>query len=144
MGEPESVEVALALIRHQGRWLVSRRASGRTFAGMWEFPNGRVDGDPVKGLPNALKMGYKLRVKMKHRTSPSAPLPARTPGLHRAKGLLGIVEHGYSHFSVTVHVFRCELVSLSKETNLKWVSLKELDSYPMGKIDRQIAKMITT
>jgi hypothetical protein len=29
-----------------------------------------------------------------------------------------------------------------KGTNLKWVSLKDLDDYPMGKIDRQIAKMI--
>jgi len=135
---------AAGVVIERGRVLLAQRPSKGLLAGMWEFPNGRVDGDPVKGLPNALKMGYKLRVKMKHRTSPSAPLPARTPGLHRAKGLLGIVEHGYSHFSVTVHVFRCELVSLSKETNLKWVSLKELDSYPMGKIDRQIAKMITT
>jgi hypothetical protein len=40
-------------------------------------------------------------------------------------------------------VFQCELISMPKETNLKWVSLNKLDEYPMGKIDRQIAKMIT-
>ena len=55
---------------------------------------------------------------------------------------LGVVEHGYSHFSVTVHVFPCELISMPGETNLRWVSLNSLDAYPMGKIDRQIAKMI--
>ncbi len=60
----------------------------------------------------------------------------------RSAEALGIVEHGYSHFSVTVHVFQCELISILKETNLKWVSLNTLDEYPMGKIDRQIAKMI--
>ncbi|HEX5943295.1 MAG TPA: hypothetical protein VFY66_13525, partial [Anaerolineales bacterium] len=59
-----------------------------------------------------------------------------------AKGFLGLVQHAYSHFSVAVHVFQCELVSMAKETNLKWIPLKDLDSYPMGKIDRQIAKMI--
>jgi hypothetical protein len=31
---------------------------------------------------------------------------------------------------------------MSQGTNLKWVALKDLDDYPMGKIDRQIAKMI--
>jgi adenine-specific DNA glycosylase len=56
---------------------------------------------------------------------------------------MGIVEHGYSHFSVTVHIFACELISKPKETNLKWVSLNSLKAFPMGKIDRQIAKMIT-
>jgi A/G-specific adenine glycosylase len=55
---------------------------------------------------------------------------------------LGIVEHGYSHFSVTVHVFPCELISMPGETNLKWVSLNNLDAYPMGRIDRQIAEII--
>ena len=55
---------------------------------------------------------------------------------------LGVVQHGYSHFKVTVHVFSCELISRPEGTNLKWVPLKDLDNYPMGKIDRQIAKMI--
>ena len=53
-----------------------------------------------------------------------------------------MVEHGYTHFRVTVHVFPCELLSMPRETNLKWVSLNNLDAYPMGKIDRQITKMI--
>ncbi len=34
------VEVALALIERGGRWLVSRRAPGRVFEGLWEFPGG--------------------------------------------------------------------------------------------------------
>ena len=83
-----------------------------------------MDGDPAGELPKALKAGYKLRVKSRRQES------------------IGVVEHGYSHFSVTVHVFPCELLSSPEETNLKWVSLNKLDAYPMGKIDRQIAGMI--
>ena len=121
---------AAGVIIQRGRVLLAQRPSEGLLGGMWEFPNGRVDGDPAAGLPNALKMGYNIKLRLK---------PGPTT---RKKESLGIVEHGYSHFSVTVHVFPCELISISRETNLKWVSLNKLDDYPMGKIDRQIAKMI--
>jgi A/G-specific adenine glycosylase len=118
---------AAGVIIQRGRVLLAQRPSQGLLGGMWEFPNGRVNGDPASELPNALKTEYKLRVKMK-------------PGNQRNKAL-GTVHHGYSHFNVTVHVFQCELISVPKETNLKWVSLNKLQDYPMGKIDRQIAKM---
>jgi A/G-specific adenine glycosylase len=115
---------AAGVIVQRGRVLLAQRPSEGLLGGMWEFPNGRVDGDPAAELPKALKAGYELRVKSRRQES------------------IGVVEHGYSHFSVTVHVFPCELISSPKETNLKWVSLNKLDAYPMGKIDRQIAGMI--
>jgi A/G-specific adenine glycosylase len=146
---PHYVHAAGVIIERR-KVLLAQRPSKGLLASMWEFPNGRVDGDPAQELPKALKKEYKLRIRRKgaygastagqKKTAPS--LPARTPGLHNTKDFLGIVEHGYSHFSVTVYAFLCELVSMSKETNLKWVSLNDLDSYPMGKIDRQIAQMI--
>ena len=127
---PHYVHAAGVVIK-RGRVLLAQRPSEGLLGGMWEFPNGRVDGDPAAGLPKALKMGYNLRLRVKR---------GQTYGSKEAPG---IVEHGYSHFSVTVHVFPCELISVPRETNLKWVSLNKLDEYPMGKIDRQIAKMIT-
>jgi A/G-specific adenine glycosylase len=121
---------AAAVIIQRGRVLLAQRPSQGLLGGMWEFPNGRVNDDPAAGLPKVLKTGYNLRVSLKQ--SPS----------RRKREKLGIVQHGYSHFHVTVHVFYCELHSLPRETNLKWVSLNRLQDYPMGKIDRQIAKMI--
>jgi adenine-specific DNA glycosylase len=111
---------------------------------MWEFPNARVQDDPAAELPRALKAGYKLRLRLKHNLRAERRDEDRPSRRRSAKKMdpLGIVEHGYSHFSVTVHVFPCELLSAPGETNLKWVSLNNLDAYPMGKIDRQIAKMI--
>lgn len=140
---PHYVNAAAVIIK-RGNVLLAQRPSKGLLAGMWEFPNGRVNGDPAKGLPNALKTGYNLKVKVHRGLRAERRDSDRLSGSRSANKpeTLGAVEHGYSHFSVTVHVFRCELVSISKETNLKWVSLKELDSYPMGKIDRQIANMI--
>jgi A/G-specific adenine glycosylase len=55
---------------------------------------------------------------------------------------LGIIQHAYTHFKVTVHTFRCDCASISKSNNLKWVQVTELNDYPMGKVDRQIAKKL--
>lgn len=121
---PHYVHAAAVIVR-RGKVLLAQRPSEGLLGGMWEFPNGRVNGDPAASLPKALKTGYKLVLRTKRK--PQA---------------LGIVEHGYSHFSVTVHVFPSELISMPGETNLRWVSLNKLQEHPMGKIDRQIAKMI--
>jgi A/G-specific adenine glycosylase len=121
---PHYVHAAGVVIERR-KVLLAQRPSKGLLGGMWEFPNGRVNGEPAKELSRALKTEYKLRLRVK-----------------RGQAAMGLVQHGYSHFSVTVHVFPCELTSMSQGTNLKWVALKDLDDYPMGKIDRQIAKMI--
>ncbi|HKG54262.1 MAG TPA: A/G-specific adenine glycosylase [Anaerolineales bacterium] len=121
---------AAAVIIERKKVLLAQRPSQGLLGGMWEFPNGRVDGDPAKGLSRALKTVYRLTLKMKR--------DEKT----QKKEALGVVQHGYSHFKVTVHVFSCELIAGPEGTNLKWVPLKDLDNYPMGRIDRQIAKMI--
>ncbi len=129
---------AAAVVIQRGRVLLAQRPSEGLLGGMWEFPNGRVDGDPAKGVARALREGYGLRVKNRAERKGSALLPCRR------SAQLGTVHHGYSHFSVEVHVFCCELTSPATGTNLKWVPLRKLDDYPMGKIDRQIARMIAT
>lgn len=138
---PHYVHVAGVIIE-RGRVLLAQRPSQGLLGGMWEFPNGRVapkgetQSDPARELPRALKAGYNLRLRV------SDTRAERSRRRSRSAEALGIVQHGYSHFSVTTHVFRCELLSPPSESNLKWISLKDLDAYPMGKIDRQIAKMI--
>jgi A/G-specific adenine glycosylase len=102
--------------------LLAKRPSKGLLGGMWEFPNGRVSGDPAKELTKVLKTGYRLKV--------------------RRKEALGLVQHAYTHFKVTVHVFRCELLEMPRDKKLKWVRVGELGDYPMGKVDRLIASDI--
>jgi A/G-specific adenine glycosylase len=126
---PHYVHAAAVVIQRR-RVLLSQRPSEGLLGGMWEFPNGRVQGDPAAELPKVLRRAYDIRLKVERGPSTGKKEP------------LAIVEHGYSHFSVTVHAFLSELISLPEETNLRWVSLNKLDEYPMGRIDRQIARMI--
>lgn len=125
---PHHVHAAGVLIT-DGKVLLAKRPSEGLLGGMWEFPNGRVNGDPLEGLAGALKTGYNLRLRVNRRN------------VDRAEPL-GIVQHGYSHFSVSVYVYKAELASRVIANNLKWIPLSKLNDYPMGKIDRQIASML--
>ena len=113
---------AAAVIIQRGRVLLAKRPSKGLLGGMWEFPNSRVNGDPAKELAKAIQTVYRFKV--------------------RRKDALGIFQHAYTHFKVTVHAFRCELISIPKNENIKWVKVMDLEEYPMGKVDRQIAGKI--
>ncbi len=113
---------AAAVIIERGRVLLHQRPADGLLGGMWEFPNARVEADPAAGLVKAINAAYSFKVKR--------------------KDALGVVQHAYTHFKVTVYAFRCEAASVPKNKNLKWVKLGELDDFPMGKVDRQIAKML--
>jgi len=118
---PQVVHAAGVIVRDD-MVLLAKRPSKGLLGGMWEFPNGQVEGDSAEGLESALETGYRLKVQ---------------------KGeALGIVKHAYTHFRVTVHAYRCKLVSIPENESLKWVKLKELEEYPMGKVDRQIARKL--
>ena len=113
---PHYVHAAAVIVRriaNSPHVLLAKRPSKGLLGGMWEFPNARVNGDPAKELTQAIQTATRLKV--------------------REKEALGTVEHAYSHFSVTVHPFRCQLVSMSENQNLKWVRVGELEDYPMGR-----------
>jgi A/G-specific adenine glycosylase len=113
---------AAAVILQRGRVLLAQRPPDGLLGGMWEFPNGRVEENPAKELVKVIYMGTKLKVK---------------------KGdELGVIQHAYTHFKVTVHAFRCEPVSIPRNKNLKWVRIADLSEYPMGKVDRGIANLL--
>jgi len=114
--------VAAAVIRRRGRVLLVKRPSTGLLGGMWEFPNVHVTGDPKRGLASAVKSEYSIRV--------------------RGKTTLCIIKHAYTHFSVTVHAVTCDLVLIVNDQRFHWAPLAALDKYPMGKVDRQIARRL--
>lgn len=127
---PHYIHAAAVIMRRVGNparpeVLLAQRPSKGLLGGMWEFPNARVEQDPARGLAGAIKSVYRFGVRVKRTFD---PLPA--------------VEHTYSHFHVTVHAFLCELTSVPKNGNMKWIALKDLENYPMGRIDRQISEKI--
>lgn len=118
---PHVVHAAAVIVR-EGKVLLAQRPSEGLLGGMWEFPNGPVAGDPAEGLAQAVETGYGLQVQ--------------------AGKAVGVIQHAYTHFKITVHVFRAEAAHIPQRSNLQWIPLAELEDYPMGKVDRQIAKKL--
>lgn len=118
---PQYTHAAVVIVQ-RGRVLLSQRPVDGLLGGMWEFPNARVGENPAVELEKTLWSATKIRVKI--------------------EAELIIVNHAYSHFRVRVHAFRCRAVDIPKKKNLKWVKLGELEDFPMGKVDRQIAQRI--
>jgi A/G-specific adenine glycosylase len=121
--------VTAAVIHQNGHVLIARRPEDGLLGGLWEFPGGKLE--PGEDLAGCLQreiceeLGVDVAVR----------------------GLLGTFRHGYTHFRVTLHAFHCELKNGEPQSlvhdALRWAAPLELPSYPMGKIDRQIALQLS-
>jgi len=120
--------VTAAIIWRDEKVLVARRPPNGLLGGLWEFPGGKQE--PEETLEACLEreireeLGVQISVGEK----------------------LGIFKHAYTHFKVTLHAFECGLVKGEptpiEASELKWADPEDLMSLPMGKIDRQISRLL--
>ena len=118
---------AAAVIVEEGKVLLAQRPVKGLLGGMWEFLNGRVipkGDDPANGLADAIWEGYQVKI---HAVSP-----------------LTKVDHAYTHFKITEYAYICTMHESSIQENMRWVAIEDLEEYPMGKVDREIARRLQT
>ena len=119
--------VTAAVICRQGQVLITQRPSEGLLGGLWEFPGGKLQpGEDLEGC---------LQREIGEELGASIVVQKR----------LGVYRHAYTHFRVTLHAFHCKLKNGASPqplqvNDLRWVAPAELPEYPMGKIDRQIAR----
>jgi A/G-specific adenine glycosylase len=118
--------VTAAVIHRPPHVLIAQRPADGLLGSLWEFPGGK------------LQRGEDLVACLKREICEELQVEIEVGGE------LGVYRHAYTHFRVTLHAFLCSLISDAQPRpvqvqDLRWVSLSELDSFPMGKIDRQIS-----
>jgi len=122
--------VTAAVIIHAGKVLLAKRPSKGLLGGMWEFPGGKQE------LNESLKTC--LRRELQEELGVQVDVGAA----------FGIYNHAYTHFRITLHAFHCELKRGEPQpiqaAALAWVGPADLDKYPMGKVDRQIARKLVS
>jgi A/G-specific adenine glycosylase len=130
---PHRVQLA-AVVAKRGWVLLEQRAEGGLLGGLWAFPAVPL---PAEVSPLRLRPAARLRGALR-----------TTYGLTVAVGPEAqVVEHGFSHFSLTVRVFDCtwQAGALKRDgPPRKWVKVRELADWPMGKVDRLIARRLTS
>ncbi|NKN37088.1 8-oxo-dGTP diphosphatase MutT [Agrobacterium sp. a22-2] len=123
---PILLVAACALIDTDGRILLAQRPEGKTLAGLWEFPGGKVEpGEtPEETLVRELEeeLGIVTRV------------PCLAP--------LTFASHTYETFHLLMPLFVCrryEGIPQGREGQaLKWVKPQALRQYPMPPADEPL------
>ena len=114
---------ACALVDADGRVLIAERPAGRTMAGLWEFPGGKIEqGErPEETLIRELKEELGIVVK----EACLAPLT--------------FASHSYADFHLLMPIYVCRkwegFVHPLDGQALKWVRPKDMRSYPMPPAD---------
>ncbi len=121
--------VAAAVIRRGGQVLIARRPPQGLLGGLWEFPGGKVEAG--EELARALKREILEELGAEISVGEEA----------------GVFEHAYTHYKVRLHAFHCRLTGGEprplEASELRWAAPAELANFPMGKIDRQIASLLS-
>ena len=114
---------AVALIDPGGRVLLAQRPEGKSLAGLWEFPGGKVD--PGETPEAALIRELREELGIETKASCLAPLT--------------FASHSYDDFHLLMPLFACrrwEGIATGREgQTLAWVRPEKLRDYPMPPAD---------
>ena len=114
---------AVALIDRDGRVLLAQRPAGKSMAGLWEFPGGKVE---VGEIPEAALI-RELQEELGIDTWASCLAP------------LTFASHSYAEFHLLMPLFACRKwhgIPQGKEGQaLAWARAGELRDYPMPPAD---------
>src|SRR6201999_3788569 len=112
--QPLILVVAVALIDPDGRVLLAQRPAGKSMAGLWEFPGGKLDAGerPEEALIRELREELGIAVK----AACLAPLT--------------FASHAYDDFHLLMPLYVCRrwegFVQPREGQALKWVRAKDL------------------
>ena len=128
MNEP--LHVALALVSSQHGWLISRRASGRIFAGLWEFPGGKL-------APGETPQQAAVREVQEETGLVVAPV-----------AVVGVLRTAHGGREVILHLVHCRAAGDEPQAcdpaveEVRWAAVCELERLPMPPVNAEIIALI--
>ena len=121
---------AVALIDQDGRVLIAKRPDGKSMAGLWEFPGGKVELGETPEQALVRELSEELGIKTWN--SCLAPMT--------------FASHAYEDFHLLMPLFVCRkwegIVIPKEEQELKWVYSSELKNYPMPPADKPLIPIL--
>ncbi len=122
--------VAVALVDTDGRVLLAQRPEGKSMAGLWEFPGGKVQGGETPEVALIRELHEELGIDAKE--SCLAPLT--------------FASHTYETFHLLMPLYVCRRweghVRGVEGQQLAWVRPTRLGDYPMPPADKPLIATI--
>ena len=127
---PIILVAAVALFDKDGRVLIAQRPEGKSMAGLWEFPGGKVEGGET---PEAALI-RELREELAVDTVESCLAP------------FTFASHAYDDFHLLMPLYVCRKwegqVTPMENQQIKWVMPMRLGNYPMPPADKPLIAML--
>lgn len=118
--------VACALVDSDGRILLAQRPEGKSLAGLWEFPGGKVEAGETPEETLVRELHEELGI--------TTQIPCLAP--------LTFASHTYDEFHLLMPLYICrrfEGIPVGKEGQaIKWVRPAKLRDYPMPAADEPL------
>src|ERR1700722_16346495 len=115
--------VACALLDADKRVLIAQRPAGKTLAGLWEFPGGKVEAGETPEACLIRELDEELGISVTHACL--APFV--------------FASHAYDHFHLLMPLYLCRrwegVVTAREHAALAWVRPEKMDAYPMPPAD---------
>ncbi|QKC86075.1 8-oxo-dGTP diphosphatase MutT [Mesorhizobium sp. NZP2077] len=114
---------ACALVDTDGRVLLAQRPEGKQFAGLWEFPGGKVEPGETPEQCIIRELHEEIGIE--------TDIPCLAP--------LTFASHSYDDFHLLMPLFVCRrfrgIAQPREGQALKWVRPREMRDYPMPPAD---------
>jgi A/G-specific adenine glycosylase len=120
--------IVAAAIEKKGRYLLGKRPAKGMLGGLWEFPGGKVEA----GESHEQALMREIREEL---------------GIEIAIGpRVASIAHSYSHFRITLHVYRCRHVGgkphRHRHSEIKWVRRAEFKNYAFPSADLKFLHLL--
>ena len=115
------VQSVSAVIKKDRKVLLNQRAPTGLLGGLWEFPNWKSEAESRRRLRSDIKKEIGIDVEVKK--------------------FIGTFKQTFSHFKLSLHVYHCQ--PRNGKGKGKWVPVQDLHLFPMSRIHRRIADLIS-
>ena len=122
-------QVAAGVIRRGGELLIAQRPASGLLGGLWEFPGGKQEEGET--LEQCLRREVREELDIEIEV-----------GSH-----LISVDHAFSHFSITLHVFEAVWLGGAPQAvgcaEWRWIAPDRLEDYAFPRADRRVIEFMT-
>jgi 8-oxo-dGTP diphosphatase len=121
---------AAALVDRDNRVLIAQRPAGKSMAGLWEFPGGKVDDGETPEAALVRELKEELRIEVCE--------PCLAP--------FTFASHRYETFNLLMPLYLCRTwegqITPVEGQAIKWVRASRLGDYPMPPADLPLIPML--
>ena len=120
--------IAAGIIYRGDEILIAKRPESGLLGGLWEFPGGKVEPGETREQTVAREIREELGINV------------------RVLDHIASIDHAYTHFSITLHVYACEYISGEPRAigcaDWKWVTGETINEHAFPRANRKILDML--